>query len=320
MGARGGSEAFADLDTPEDLAGLGPMGAMSEAEPFPAPPPEPPATRRTVTRTRALAVRESRAWERPERLATEEPMEIRAGGPGQEPVPVAVTMRTPGHDFELAVGFLAGEGLISSRDEVSSVRYCELPPGEPQHYNIVTVGLHPAVRRGGPVRRHFYATSSLRHLRQGVARAGRGPLRSAPPRPGPRGVGVLGLPEAAAVGPADLRADRRPPRRRRVRPTGRRVPVREDVGRHNALDKLVGRALLAGELPCPTGCSWSPAGSASSWCRRRRWPGPARRVRRVGPSSLAVETADGDRDRLVGFVRGAGFNVYTHPERIDLEA
>jgi len=97
----------------------------------PAPP-----LRRNVTRTRVIAVRDGTPLERPDQLATEEPMEIRAGGPGQEPVGVAVTMRTPGNDFELAVGFLLTEGLIRSRDEVVSVTYCELPPDE-QQYNVV---------------------------------------------------------------------------------------------------------------------------------------------------------------------------------------
>src|SRR5947207_9526426 len=97
--------------------------------------------RRNVTATRVVAVREGSRFERADRLATEEPMEIRAGGPGQEPASVAVTMRTPGHDFELAVGFLVGEGLLHRRDEVASVRYCDLPPEEPQLYNVVSVFL-----------------------------------------------------------------------------------------------------------------------------------------------------------------------------------
>src|SRR5207249_6829764 len=126
-------------------------GAVEPAEPLPV--------RRTVTRSRALAYRDGHGLERPERLATEEPMEIRAGGPGREPVSVAVTMRTPGHDFELAAGFLATEGIIAARDDVVSVRYCELPADEPQLYNVVSVAL---ARPFDPSRleRHFYANSS----------------------------------------------------------------------------------------------------------------------------------------------------------------
>src|SRR5437762_6126601 len=118
-----------------------------------------PAFRRAVSTTRVLSVQDGASFPRPDRLAAEEPMEIRAGGPGQEPVSVAVTMRTPGHDFELAVGFLVGEGLVRGRDEVASVRYCDLPPEEPQLYNVVSVFLTRPFEPPGAERR-FYATSS----------------------------------------------------------------------------------------------------------------------------------------------------------------
>src|SRR5205814_2805107 len=96
--------------------------------------------RRNTTPTRVVAVNRSVASERADRLATEEPMEIRAGGPGQEPEAVAVTMRTPGGDFELAAGFLFTEGLVAGGHEIASVAYCELP-AEEQQYNVVTVRL-----------------------------------------------------------------------------------------------------------------------------------------------------------------------------------
>ncbi|MDQ1518060.1 MAG: FdhD protein, partial [Actinomycetota bacterium] len=103
------SSPAAASPAPDPGPGAGPPAGPAAAG------PEPPPVRRTVTPTRAVAWRDGKAIERPERLATEEPMEIRAGGPGQEPASVAVTMRTPGHDFELAVGFLVGEGLVRSR-------------------------------------------------------------------------------------------------------------------------------------------------------------------------------------------------------------
>ena len=127
------------------------MVAMTSPPASSAAASEPAPVRRTVTTSRALAWRDGDAIERPERLATEEPMEIRAGGPGQDPASVAVTMRTPGHDFELAVGFLVGEGLIGARDDVATVKYCELPAGEPQLYNIVTVALTRPLEAGGAV-------------------------------------------------------------------------------------------------------------------------------------------------------------------------
>src|SRR6266545_904318 len=119
----------------------------------PAPP-----LRRNVAATRVTAVRAEERFDRADRLAAEEPMEIRAGGPGQEPASVAVTMRTPGNDFELAAGFLFTEGLVADSDEIASVAYCELP-AEEQQYNVVTVRL---TRSFVPeaLRRNFFATSS----------------------------------------------------------------------------------------------------------------------------------------------------------------
>ena len=285
----------------------------------PAPPPEPDSTRRTVTRARALAVREARAWERPERLATEEPMEIRAGGPGQEPVPVAVTMRTPGHDFELAVGFLAGEGVITSRQEVASVRYCELPPDEPQHYNVVSVGLtHPFDEEA--LKRHFYATSSCgicgkASLEQVQVRCG--PL---PPGPPVAASVILGLPGALRAAQRIFEQTGGLHAAGMFDRQGRVMTVREDVGRHNALDKLVGRALLTGELPLSDGVLMLSGRVSFELVQKAAVAGVPVVCAVSAPSSLAVATAEAMGMAVVGFVRGSGFNVYSHAERIDLDA
>src|SRR6266550_6123859 len=122
---------------------------------------EPMATsdlRRNVAPRRIVAVRNGASFDRTDRLASEEPMEIRAGGPGQEPDSVAVTMRTPGNDFELAAGFLFTEGLVTGSHEIVSVAYCELP-AEEQQYNVVTVRLTRPFDSEA-LRRNFYATSS----------------------------------------------------------------------------------------------------------------------------------------------------------------
>src|SRR5919204_4172831 len=141
--------------------------------------------RRPTTSARVLVLRDGPPTERPDRLATEEPMEIRALGPGQDPVSVSVTMRTPGHDFELAVGFLFTERLIGGVDDVAGVAYCEDVPSEEQHYNIVTVTLSRPFDES-TLRRNFYATSScgicgkasLDHVSVTCSPVGAGPVVS----------------------------------------------------------------------------------------------------------------------------------------------
>ena len=101
--------------------------------------------RRPTTPARVTAIGADSAVERPDQLVTEEPMEIRVHGPGQEPTPLAVTMRTPGHDFELGVGFCVSEGVIGSADDLATVAYCLGPERGQQEYNIVTVRLRAPV-------------------------------------------------------------------------------------------------------------------------------------------------------------------------------
>ena len=114
--------------------------------------------RHSSTRARVVAVHGGIRSERTDSLATEEPLEIRVQGPGQDALQVAVTMRTPGGDFELAVGFLFTEGLIAPGD-VQRVAYCDNLPGEDQRYNVVSVTLARPLD-AERLRRNFYATSS----------------------------------------------------------------------------------------------------------------------------------------------------------------
>ncbi|MGH2725251.1 MAG: formate dehydrogenase accessory sulfurtransferase FdhD [Actinomycetota bacterium] len=278
----------------------------------------PSSPRRTITGARVMAVRDGRRSERPDRLATEEPMEIRAGGPGQEPVPVAVTMRTPGHDFELAAGFLHTEGLIDGGGQVASITYCELP-AEEQHYNVVTVRLTRGLRPGA-LHRNFYATSSCGIC--GKASLEHVEVRCAELPPGPEvgGSTILGLPGA-------LR------RRQRIFEQtgglhatglfgtgGELKTLREDVGRHNAVDKVVGHALLAGDLPLHDAILQVSGRLSFEIVQKAAVAGIPIVCAVSAPSSLAVEAARRFGMTLVGFVRGPGFNVYAHPERIDLDA
>jgi FdhD protein len=273
--------------------------------------------RRTVTDARVIALRDGAVHRRADRLATEEPMEIRAGGPGQEPLSVAVTMRTPGHDFELAAGFLFTEGLAGPRD-VASVSYCQLPEGE-QHYNVVTVRLS---RRFDPdsMARNFYATSSCGIC--GKASLDHVEVRCDRLAPGP----VVGVSAIAAM-PRALREQQRIFDKTgglhaagTFDAAGNLVALREDVGRHNAVDKVVGRALLDGTLPLGD-LVLQVSGRVSFEIVQKAAVAGIPIVAAVSaPSSLAVEAAARFGMTVVGFVRGTGLNVYTHAERIDLEA
>ncbi len=274
------------------------------------------AIRRTVTSTRVLAIRDQDGFERPDRLATEEPMEIRAEGPGQKPVTIAVTMRTPGNDFELAAGFLYTEGLIRSRDDVASVVYCDLPPGE-QQFNVVTVRLNHAFDPES-VKRNFYTTSSC-----GVCgKASLDQVRSScgPVTPGPA------VPASVIAGlPGALRETQRIFEQTGglhasglFDANGELLSVREDVGRHNAVDKLVGQALLGGDLPLAERVLMVSGRVSFEIVQKAAMAGVPMICAVSAPSSLAVESAREVGMTLVGFVRGSSFNVYTGPERVQM--
>jgi FdhD protein len=208
------------------------------------------AGRTRVARARVIAVQDGRARERADGLAAEEPLEIRAAGPGQEPVRVAVTMRTPGHDFELAAGWLVNEGLATP-GSLTQVAYCtDADLTAEQEFNVVTVTL-----TGTTELPHRHVAASAGSSACGVC--GKDSVaealatRAATPWPGARpGADVVRrLPEAlrerqslfartggvhaAALADAD----------------GSILVVREDVGRHNAVDKVVGARVLTGEPP-----------------------------------------------------------------------
>jgi FdhD protein len=281
-------------------------------------PDEGRALRRNVSVRRILAVRRGAGFERTDRLVSEEPMEIRAGGPGQEAVSVAVTMRTPGNDFELAVGFLFTEGLIGGAQEIASVNYCELP-AEEQQYNVVTVRLAGAFDPGA-LRRNFYATSSCGIC--GKASMDQVEVRCRPLPAGPvvKGATVLRLPAALRETQRIFEQTGGLHAAGLFDPGGRLVSLREDVGRHNAVDKLVGEALLSGALPLHHRLLLVSGRASFELVQKAAVAGVPLLCAVSAPSSLAVETAERLGMTVVGFLRDGGFNVYTHPERIDLAA
>jgi FdhD protein len=233
-----------------------------------------------------------------DQVAIEEPLEIRAGGK-----PVAVTMRTPGHDEELALGFLYGEGLIDGPRGAG--------PSADLAANVVEVEGELSRR---PPERRFYATSSC-----GVC--GKGALEEiavyAPDAaPGPRVERALlaDLPERLAQ-PAFERSGGLHATGL-FSPRGEPVCAREDVGRHNAMDKVIGRALLDGRVPL-AGLVLCVSGRLGFELVQKAAVAGCPILVGVGaPTSLAIELARERRMTLCGFARGGELNVYADDDRV----
>ena len=270
--------------------------------------------RRPTSAVQIVAVDADGARRRPDTLVTEEPMEIRIHGRGEEPAPVAITMRTPGNDFELAVGFCVTEGVIADPDELGEVAYCVGPEGD-QQFNVVTLRTrHPVVASLRP--RRFVSTAScglcgktaLDDIETRCAPVAAGPtvaastIRALPHRLGDSQAvfDQTGGLHAAATFAAD----------------GTLIAVREDVGRHNAVDKLVGEAFLARRLPLSEQILMVSGRLSFELVQKAAVAGLPVLCAVSAPSSLAVKAAERFGQTLVGFVRDDRFNVYSHPERI----
>jgi len=241
-------------------------------------------------------------------------MEIRVGGPAQPAEAVAVTMRTPGADFELAAGFLFTEGLITP-GEVRRVAYCDDLGDEEQRYNVVTVTLDRAFDHDR-LHRNFYATSSC-----GIC--GKAALDDIEVRCAPVGEGPVVPVDLLVALPDRLRTKQRVFDRTGglhaaglFTRDGELLTSREDVGRHNAVDKVIGEHVLAGRMPLGDHVL-QVSGRASFEIVQKASAAGIPIVSAVSaPSSLAVEAADRFDMTIVGFVRGGRCNVYTHPERV----
>ena len=270
--------------------------------------------RRNLTPAKVVTVRRGVRSDRADTLATEEPMEIRAGGPGQEAEAVAVTMRTPGGDFELAVGFLFTEGLIAPGD-VHRVAYCDNVPGEDQQYNIVSVMLDRPFDHDR-IHRNVAATSSCGLC--GKAALDDVEVRCAPVTPGPEVAAevMVSLPDRLRAGQKIFDRTGGLHAAGLFTPDGELITLREDVGRHNAVDKVIGEQLLAGRLPL-AGHVMQVSGRASFEIVQKAAVAGIPIVSAVSaPSSLAVEAGERFGMTIMGFVRDGGCNVYSHPERV----
>lgn len=280
--------------------------------------------RLTVPRpvTRVVVGESVEATRRPDVLIAEEPLEVRLNG-----APLAVTMRTPGDDVHLAHGFLLSEGVIGSPDDVVTARYCAGSvvadeTGVPQNtYNVLDVALAPGVP--APLvdpTRNFYTTSSCgvcgKASIEAIEQQTRWPVADDAVRLDP--AVLVGLPDA-------LREHQRAFDRTGglhaaglFTHDGQLLRSAEDVGRHNAVDKVLGWALLQGLLPA-RGHVLVVSGRASfELTQKTLMAGVPALVAVSAPSSLAVEMAAAAGMTLLGFVRAPRFNVYTGAERLGL--
>jgi FdhD protein len=239
-------------------------------------------------------------------LAVEEPLEIRV-----DRAPLAVTMRTPGEDEELAVGFLAGEGLIGGRDDIAGVG-----PTADFAVNVVDVTTAGGLRRDPSGERSFYLSSSC-----GVC--GKGALEYvrqwAPPALASEPIAV----DVVQCAPDQARrAQEAFARTGGLHATalfeadGSMLVLREDVGRHNAMDKAVGSMLLAGRFPLPGTFACLSGRASFELVQKASLAGLVGLVAVGAPSTLAVRLARDREMLLCGFVRGDSFNVYAGSDRL----
>ena len=241
----------------------------------------------------------------PDDLVVEEPLEIRLDGH-----PVATTMRTPGHDFELAAGFCLADGLLAGA-AVQGVRYCDGPCG-PGDTTYNTVDVRTGGRAPVPAPRLGVVSSSCGAC--GSTAIDELCLRLAPLDPLPEVDPALVAAVVAAAGeaaPVFARTGAVHAAAAFDLGSGALEVVREDIGRHNAVDKVNGRLLLDGRLPAG-GLGLYVSGRASFELVQKAWAGGFRLLVAVsGPSALAVRTARAAGLTLVGFARGSRMNVYS---------
>jgi FdhD protein len=256
---------------------------------------------------------------RPDPVAVEEPLEIRLDGR-----PFSVTMRTPGHDLDLALGFLVAEGVVRRWSDVVSATHCpdagRDPAGRATH-NVIEVRLAPSASRPDAFRAREVSSACgvcgserLEAVRRQMGVDLRGDnvrldTRDVAELPGRLRTAQKVFARTGGLHAAGL-----------FRPDGHLDCLREDVGRHNAVDKVVGWALAAGRLPL-TGCVVQVSGRASFELVQKAWAAGCPVLCAVSaPSSLAIDLAEEAGMTLVGFSRGSSFNVYAGAARLGLPA
>jgi FdhD protein len=275
---------------------------------------------RVTERRKVIRIREGAVSTRPDTLVAEEPLEIRLNGK-----PLAITMRTPGDDFALAAGFLVSEGVLADATDLQNIVYCAgATVDNTNTYNVVDVRTTPGVVLPDiTLERNVYTTSSCglcgKASLDAVRTTTRWPIADTPP------VGVD--PELLAGLPDRLRAAQRVFDRTGglhaaalFTEDGELLDTREDVGRHNAVDKLVGRALQSGNLPLSRSILLVSGRASFELAQKAVMAGIPVLAAVSAPSSLAVDLAVESGLTLVGFLRGRSMNVYAGENRVALPA
>lgn len=271
---------------------------------------------RVTARRPVLRVTDGKSVRRPDSLAVEEPLEIRIGGRS-----LTVTMRTPGHDIDLVHGFLLGEGIIASPADVSAIRYCDGVDADGANtYNVLDVTLAPGVPAPEGTDRHFLTTSAC-----GVCgKASLDAIRVRSPYD-LADSGVVVTTSALASMPASLRAQQRVfdstgglHAAGLFTADGALLAVREDVGRHNAVDKVIGWALTDDRVPLREAILVVSGRASFELVQKAVVAGVPVLAAVSAPSSLAVDLAVESGLSLVGFLRGETMNVYSGEHRIKL--
>ena len=274
---------------------------------------------RLTGRRKVVRVRGPQVVTRPDTLVVEEPLEIRVGGRA-----LVVTMRTPGDDMDLAAGFLVSEGVIAAADDLRAIRYCAGATADGENtYNVLDVDLSPGVAPPDPsLERSFYTTSSCGLCGKASLDAVRTSARFSP-----AGDDFVLDTETLAALPDRLREAQKVFEKTGglhaaglFTADGELLVLREDVGRHNAVDKVIGWAVREGRLPL-RGTVLLVSGRASFELTQKAWMAGIPVLAAVSaPSTLAVDLAEEAGMTLVGFLRGDTMNVYAGAHRVRAES
>ena len=251
---------------------------------------------------------------RPDVVAGEEPLEIRVGGRS-----LTVTMRTPGHDIELVHGLLHAEGLVTSADDISEIRYCDGVDEKGRNtYNVLDVTLSPTAMPPAEIQARAFTTTSACGVCGtasivGLQRRMRYRLTDLPAF---APATIIALPDRLRTRQQTFKTTGGVHAAALVNPDGQLDHLREDVGRHNAVDKVIGTALMARELPISGRALLTSSRASFELVQKAVMAGIGMLVAVSAPSSLAVQLAEEAGLTLIGFTSSAGFNIYSGARRV----